>query len=149
MLESRQCRNCLCDFCSTCPHPLANSAILSMLTVDCRMKDEMVRERNGHPPSYAEAKKMKVANTSYHQGWLKDTELVLLLVFLILHVDWKPCCPAMKEITWKSTSAAAAARGSFGSVMFNYNNNVCAYKFPMTNLSKITCYNSYRWLQVY
>jgi len=37
-----------------------NSAIMSILTVYCLWEDEMVRERTGHIPSYAEAKKMKL-----------------------------------------------------------------------------------------
>src|SRR6218665_4025679 len=31
----------------------------STLTIQCQWEDETVRERTGHPPSYAEAKKMK------------------------------------------------------------------------------------------
>ena len=39
--------------------PLANSAIMSALTVHCRWQDETVSERIGQLPSYAEGKKMK------------------------------------------------------------------------------------------
>jgi len=39
--------------------PLANLAMTSTLTVRCQWGHEMARERNGHPPSYAEVKKMK------------------------------------------------------------------------------------------
>src|SRR6218665_1801871 len=39
---------------------LANSAMMSTLTAHCQWEDEMVRGRTGHPPSYAEAKKMKL-----------------------------------------------------------------------------------------
>ena len=41
--------------------PLVNSAMMSTLTAHChcQWEDETVRERTGHPPSYAEAKKMK------------------------------------------------------------------------------------------
>ena len=39
--------------------PVANSAMMSTLTANCQWEDEMVWERTGHPPSYAEAKKMK------------------------------------------------------------------------------------------
>src|SRR5678816_4093294 len=46
--------------------PLANSAIMSTLTVHCRWDDETVRERTGHPPSYAEAKKMKSLTLHTH-----------------------------------------------------------------------------------
>jgi len=42
------------------PVPLANSAMMSTLTTHNRWEDEMVRERTGHPPSYSEAKKMKL-----------------------------------------------------------------------------------------
>jgi len=38
---------------------LANSAMMSTLTAVCQREDETVRERSGHPPSYAVAKKMK------------------------------------------------------------------------------------------
>jgi len=40
-------------------HPLAKSAMMSTLTANCQWEDETVRERIGHPPSFAEAKKMK------------------------------------------------------------------------------------------
>ena len=33
--------------------------MMSTLTVHCQWEDEMVRERTGHLPSYAEAKKMR------------------------------------------------------------------------------------------
>src|SRR6218665_1238831 len=37
--------------------PLASSAVVSMLTVQCQWEEETVRERTGHQPSYeAEAK---------------------------------------------------------------------------------------------
>ena len=49
------------------PHaPLANSAMTSTLTVHCQWEDETVRERTGHPPSYAEAKKMKSLTLHTH-----------------------------------------------------------------------------------
>jgi len=40
--------------------PIANSAMMSTLNVHCQWEDEMVRERTGHPPSYAETKKIKL-----------------------------------------------------------------------------------------
>jgi len=39
------------------PAPLANSAMMSTLTAHCQWEDETVRERTGHPPAFAEAKK--------------------------------------------------------------------------------------------
>ena len=39
--------------------PVANSAMMSTLTTHCQWEDETVRERTGHPPLYAVAKKMK------------------------------------------------------------------------------------------
>jgi len=39
--------------------PLSNSAMMSTLTAHCQREDEMVRERTGHLPSYAEAKNVK------------------------------------------------------------------------------------------
>src|SRR6218665_1517110 len=47
--------------------PLANSAMMSTMTVHCQWEDETVRERTGHPPSYAKAKKMTL-HSSY--PWL-------------------------------------------------------------------------------
>jgi len=41
------------------PAPLASSAMMNTLTVHCQWETEPVRERTGHPPSCAEAKKMK------------------------------------------------------------------------------------------
>ena len=38
----------------------------STLTAHCRWEDETVRERTGHPPSYAEAKKMKSLTLNTH-----------------------------------------------------------------------------------
>src|SRR6218665_3791258 len=38
---------------------LKKSAMMSTLTIHCQLQDEMVRERAGHLPSYAESKKMK------------------------------------------------------------------------------------------
>jgi len=40
----------------------APPANLAKLTVHCWWEDEMARERTGHLPSYAEAKKMKLLN---------------------------------------------------------------------------------------
>ena len=37
--------------------PLANSAMMSTLTIHCQWEDETVRERTSHPPSCADAKK--------------------------------------------------------------------------------------------
>src|SRR6218665_2491054 len=47
-------------------HPLANSAMMSTLTIHCQWEDEMGRERFDHPPSYAEAKKMKSLTLRIH-----------------------------------------------------------------------------------
>jgi len=40
----------------------------TLMTVNRNWEDETVRESAGHPPSYAEAKKNNLANTSY--PWL-------------------------------------------------------------------------------
>src|SRR6218665_16018 len=48
------------------PVHLANSAVVSTLTVHCLWGDETVRKRTGHPPSYAEAKKMKLLTLHAH-----------------------------------------------------------------------------------
>src|SRR6218665_876288 len=41
-------------------HPLSNSTMMSALTVHCSWEEATVRERTAHPPSYAEAKQMKL-----------------------------------------------------------------------------------------
>jgi len=46
--------------------PPANSAMMSTLTVHCQCEDEVVRERTGHLPSYAKAKKMKSLTLHVH-----------------------------------------------------------------------------------
>jgi len=61
-----QGRNLVRGFCST----WANSAMMSTLTAHCQWEDETVMERNGHPPSYAVAKKMK-SLTFHTEGFLK------------------------------------------------------------------------------
>src|SRR6218665_2531007 len=38
---------------------LVNSALMSTLIAHCQREDETVRQRTGHPPAYAVAKKMK------------------------------------------------------------------------------------------
>src|SRR6218665_834917 len=45
---------------------LANSAVMSTLTAHCQWKDETVRERTGHPLSYAKAKKIKLITLHTH-----------------------------------------------------------------------------------
>src|SRR6218665_2608267 len=49
-------------------HPIANSAMMSKLTLTiyCQWEDKTVREKTGHPPSYAEAKKMKSVTLHTH-----------------------------------------------------------------------------------
>ena len=62
-------RNLVRDLSSTCA-PIANSAMMSKLTAHCQWVDETVWVRTGHPPSYAEAKKIK-SLTLYTQGCLR------------------------------------------------------------------------------
>src|SRR6218665_723892 len=45
---------------------LSTSAIMCTLTAHCQWEDEMARERTGHPPSYAEAKKIKLHKLYTH-----------------------------------------------------------------------------------
>src|SRR6218665_1225974 len=45
---------------------LGNSAMMSTLTAHYQWEDETVRERTGHPPSYAEAKKFKSLKLHTH-----------------------------------------------------------------------------------
>src|SRR6218665_915042 len=40
--------------------------MMSTLTAHCQWEDETVRERTGHPPSYAEAKKVKSLTLHTH-----------------------------------------------------------------------------------
>src|SRR6218665_3960281 len=51
---------------SNSPAPVANSAMMSTLTAHCQWVDNTLRERIGHPPSYAEAKKMKSLTLHTH-----------------------------------------------------------------------------------
>ena len=46
--------------------PIANSAMMSTLTPHCLWEVETVRERTGHPPSYAVAKKIKSLTVHTH-----------------------------------------------------------------------------------
>ena len=46
--------------------PSQLSYMMSTLTVHCQWVDETVRKRTGHPPSYAEAKKMKSLTLHTH-----------------------------------------------------------------------------------
>ena len=60
--------------------PLANSARMS--TVCCRREDETAMQRTGHPPSYAEAKKIKSLTLQTHscpRASLRDCSFILLL----------------------------------------------------------------------
>ena len=64
-------------------HLLANSAMMSTLTVNCQWEDETVRERTGHLPSYAEAKKMKSLTLHTHgclRASSRDCSSLLLFV---------------------------------------------------------------------
>ena len=45
---------------------LANSDMMSTLTAHCQWEDETVREKTGHQPSYAVAKKMKSLTLQTH-----------------------------------------------------------------------------------
>jgi len=45
--------------------PLENSAMMSTLTTLCQWEDETAKEKTGHSPAYAVAKKMKLPTTSY------------------------------------------------------------------------------------
>src|SRR6218665_1806363 len=47
--------------------PLANSSMMSTLTVHCQWEDETVRQRTGHPLSYTKAKKIKLLTPHTHR----------------------------------------------------------------------------------
>ena len=51
---------------------------MSTLTVHCRWEDETARERTGHPPSYAEAKKMKSLTLHTH-GCLRASSFSVVI----------------------------------------------------------------------
>src|SRR6218665_2446718 len=46
--------------------PLANAAMMSILTAHCQWEDETMRERTGHLPSHTEAKKTKSLTLHTH-----------------------------------------------------------------------------------
>ena len=46
--------------------PLANSGMMSTLTVHCQWEDETVRQRTSHPLSYTKAKKIKLLTPHTH-----------------------------------------------------------------------------------
>src|SRR6218665_1886095 len=58
-------------------HLLATSAMMSTLAAHSQWENE-TSERTGHQPSYAEGKKMEVANTSY--PWLPKGLIVTFVV---------------------------------------------------------------------
>ena len=76
-------------------HALANSAMMSTLTVYCQWEDEMARERTGHLASYAEAKKMKLLTLHTH-GCSPFLFLSVLLINQFVSVRWRcsgpECC---------------------------------------------------------
>ena len=68
------------------PALLANSAMMSTLTVHCQWEDETMRERDGRPPSYAEAKKMK-SLTFHTHGCPRAsvrTDLLIQIIYNLL-----------------------------------------------------------------
>src|SRR6218665_333199 len=61
--------------------PLANSAMMNTWTTHCHWEDEMVKETTGHPPSYAEAKKIKSLTLHTHgfpKASLRDCSALLV-----------------------------------------------------------------------
>src|SRR6218665_1267390 len=64
-------------------YPLANSAMMSTLTAPCQWEDEVVRERIGHQPSCAKAKKMKSLTFQTHgcpRASLRDCSSLLIFI---------------------------------------------------------------------
>src|SRR6218665_1970027 len=69
----------------------ANSAMMSTFSVRCQWDVETAKERTGHPPSYAEAKKMKLLTLHTHgcpraslrdcssSLWIQTHEMIALL----------------------------------------------------------------------
>ena len=67
---------------STSPALLANSAVMSTLSVPLQQEEKMAGEGTGHPPSYAEVKKMKLLAIYTHgclQGYLKGLLFLSLI----------------------------------------------------------------------
>ena len=73
--------------------PLANSAMMNTLAAHCQWEDESVRERTGHPPSPAMAKKMKSLTLHTH-GCLRATFKGMIFFFLPLltYMDFGTWC---------------------------------------------------------
>jgi len=69
---------------------LANTAMMSTLTIHCQLEDEPVKERTDQPTSYAKAKKMKSPTLHTHgcsRASLRDCascSMVMLNVWIIL-----------------------------------------------------------------
>ena len=64
--------------------PLANSAMMSTLTVHCHLEDEKVREMTCYSPSYAKARKMKslrLHTHSFHNASLRGLPFFSSSVF--------------------------------------------------------------------
>jgi len=57
------------EFASRLLRPLAKSAMMRTGTVHCQREDETTRERTDHPPSCAEAKKMKSLTQGHSKIW--------------------------------------------------------------------------------
>src|SRR6218665_40474 len=80
---------------------LANSAMMSALTICCQWEDEMVRERIGHLPSYAEAKKAKSLTLHTHgcsRAILKGNALLLLKFEYSQSQDFKSFIKPLRQI---------------------------------------------------
>ena len=64
--------------------------MMSTLIIHCQWEDETVRERNGHPPSYDEAKKMKSLTLHTH-GCLKASFRDCSSSSLLNTMGWNIC----------------------------------------------------------
>ena len=96
--------------------PLANSALMRTLTIHCLWEDEMVRERTAHPPSYAEAKKMKSLTLHTHgcpRASLRDcsscssnlTIMAFIINVSLLDLNFKPTYLSSHSIAYRSSSS--------------------------------------------
>src|SRR6218665_3390744 len=70
--------------------PLANSAMMSILTVHCQWEDEIVKKSIGHPPSYAKAKKMKSLKAYLLTSSISD----------FLEIKFLRCLPFLMETSY-------------------------------------------------
>ena len=115
-------------------HPLANSAMTSTLTACSQWEDETVKERTGHAPSYAKAKKNEVANTSYPRAsLLRDWSSSSMTQSLISEVHSR--LPGQFD-TSKSTFAACLFRSNTVSLALVSTSPIAEIHYQLVSLKE-------------